>query len=127
MRYSGPKSTYVVQCVFAHNFVTPTFIEEQKHKPPLTKRIEGTHVEDESRFPPADKIAPEIVAAVATGDFAVTDTRLEPQVLWANMMGSSPRRGWGVVDSLLALLMWIVFPFIRRDIEKKCLGDAQKN
>lgn len=41
-RYSGPVSTYSVQCVFAHNFITPTFIEEQKNKPGLTKRLEGT-------------------------------------------------------------------------------------
>ena len=42
MRYSGPKSTYAVQCIFAHNFITPTFLQEQKTKPELTKRIEGT-------------------------------------------------------------------------------------
>lgn len=81
MRYSGSKSTYIVQCIFAHNFGTPTFIEEQKNKPTLTKRIEGTHIEDKDRFPPAKKIALEIVAAVASNDFTVIDKRLEPQAL----------------------------------------------
>lgn len=70
MRYSGPVSTYTVHCVFAHNFITPTFLEEQKNKPELTKRLEGTtgDLSDlERHFPYAEKIAPEIVAAVARG------------------------------------------------------------
>ncbi|KAI4865899.1 hypothetical protein F4820DRAFT_418481 [Hypoxylon rubiginosum] len=128
MRYSGPKSTYAVQCIFAHNYITQTFLEEQKMKPDLCKRIEGTTATDlatlEKHFPYAAKIAPEIVAAVASNDFAVTDKRLEPQFLWASGLGSSPKRGWGIVDSLLALLASILFPLIRRDVEKKCKGDA---
>ncbi|KAL7629712.1 hypothetical protein AAE478_001235 [Parahypoxylon ruwenzoriense] len=134
MRYSGPQSNYIVQCIFAHNFITPTFLEEQKSKPSLTKRIEGTEAIGgdsaadisalESRFPSAHKIAPEIVAAVATNDFAVLDKRLEPQILWANMIGTSPRRGWGIVDSLLAFLMFLVYPFVRRQTEHQCRGDA---
>lgn len=42
LRYSNRKAAYSVQCIFAHNFVTDTFLEEQKLKPALTKRIEGT-------------------------------------------------------------------------------------
>lgn len=128
MRYSGPVSEYQVQCVFAHNYITPTFLEEQKNKPDLTKRIEGTTgglKELEKQFPYAHKIAPEIVQAAEKGDFAVMDKRLDPQVIWANCIGTEPKRGWGIVDSLLAVLMGIfVFPFIRRDMEKLCKGDA---
>lgn len=126
-RYSGPASTYTVQCVFAHNFITPTFLQEQKGKPELTKRLEGTTgqlPELEKNFPYAEKIAPEIVAAIGTGDYAVMDKRMEPQLVWANMIGTSPRRGLGIVDSLLAILMSFVFPFIRRGWEKICNGDA---
>ena len=126
-RYSGPVSTYAVQCVFAHNYITPTFLQEQKCKPELTKRLEGTTGELcdlEKHLPCAEDIAPKIVAGVATGDFAVLDNRIEAQLLWANMMGTSPRRGLGIVDSLLAILMSLVTPFIRRGIEKVCQGDA---
>lgn len=42
------------------------------------------------------------------------------------MIESSPRRGLGIVDSILAFLVWIMFPFIRRDIEKHCFWDAHK-
>ncbi|KAH8648722.1 short chain dehydrogenase [Tricladium varicosporioides] len=127
-RYSGPKSTYSVQCVFAHNFITPTFLIEQKNKPELTKKLEGStgKLSDlEKKFPYAEKIAPTIVASVAKGDYAVMDNRMDPQLLWANMIGPSPRRGWGVVDTLLAGLMGIfLFPFVRRGWEKMCKGDA---
>jgi 3-dehydrosphinganine reductase len=130
MRYSGPKSTYTVQCVFAHNYITETFLVENKNKPDLTKRIEGTSnelSELEKNFPYAAKIAPEIVAAVAKGDYAVCDKRMDPQLLWANASGASPKRGWGIVDTLMAMLMCFVFPFIRRDMEKKSFGDALKS
>ncbi|KAI1779429.1 hypothetical protein F4818DRAFT_436742 [Hypoxylon cercidicola] len=88
--YVAYSAAEAVQCVFAHNFVTPTFLEEQTTKPDLTKRIEGASGIDsgsavdisalEGRFPSAEKTAPEIVA-VASDDFAVLDKRLEPQVL----------------------------------------------
>lgn len=126
-RYSGPVSSYSVQCIFAHNFITPTFIEEQKNKPDLTKRLEGTtgELKDvERNFPYAEKIAPEIVAAVATGDYAIMDGRFEPQACWAVSIGSSPKRGLGLWDTLLAMLMALVFPFIRGGWEKECRGDA---
>ena len=80
-RYSGPLSAYSVQRVFAHNFITPTFIEEQCNKPELTKRLEGTTGELDAlgkRSPYADKIATEMVAGVAKGDYAVMDGRFEP-------------------------------------------------
>jgi 3-dehydrosphinganine reductase len=128
-RYSGPISDYKVQCVFAHNFITPAFIEEQKNKPELTKRLEGTtgNLEDlrkTGKFPDAEKIAPEIVEAVAKGDFAVMDGRFEPQICWATAIASSPKRGWGIWDTLLAMLVSIIFPFIRADWEKMVKGDA---
>lgn len=124
-RYSGPVSTYTVQCV---NFITPTFLEEQKNKPELTKRLEGTTgglKELEKQFPYAEKIASEIVAAVASEDFAVMDKRMDLQLLWANMIGPSPRRGLGIVDALLTILMsFFLFPFVRRGWDKTCKGDA---
>ncbi|KAF1960408.1 hypothetical protein CC80DRAFT_532852 [Byssothecium circinans] len=99
IRYSNAKSKYTVQCVFAHNFITPTFIEEQKHKPDLTKRIEGTTGDL------ADlEIAPEIVAAIRKGDFAVMDGRFEAQFCWAVSIGSSPKWGMGICDSLLGMV-----------------------
>ncbi|KAF2638708.1 hypothetical protein P280DRAFT_471272 [Massarina eburnea CBS 473.64] len=131
LRYNNPKSTYTVQCVFAHNFITPTFIEEQKNKPYLTKRIEGTtgeleELEKTGKFPYAAKIAPEIVAAIHKGDFAVMDGRFEPQFCWAISIGASPKRGLGIWDTCLALLAFLVWPFIRWSNDKEAEGDAYR-
>ncbi|KAF2676605.1 acetyl-CoA synthetase-like protein [Lentithecium fluviatile CBS 122367] len=128
-RYSGPISLYKVQCIFAHNFITPTFIAEQKNKPELTKRLEGTtgslqDWENSGKFPYAEEIAPEIVAAVQTGDFAVMDGRFEPQLCWAMAIGTSPKRGWGVWDTFFAMLASIIFPIITWDWAKMTKGDA---
>ncbi|KAF2004267.1 short chain dehydrogenase [Amniculicola lignicola CBS 123094] len=130
-RYSSAVSSYTVQCIFAHNYITATFIEEQRNKPDLTKRLEGTTgnlSEIQKSFPYADKIAPEIIANVAKGDFAVMDNRFEPQFCWATSIASSPKRGWGVWDTLLAMFASIVFPlFVRRGWERECRGDASRN
>ncbi|PVH95578.1 hypothetical protein DM02DRAFT_660022 [Periconia macrospinosa] len=129
-RYSGPVAKYSAQYIFAHNFITPTFIEEQKNKPDLTKRLEGITgdlKELEKRFPYVEKIALEIVESVARGDFAIMDGRFEPQACWAVSIGSSPKRGLGLWDTLLALLMAIVFPFIRHCWEKECRGEALRH
>lgn len=118
-----------MQCVFAHNFITPTFIEEQKNKPGLTKRLEGTTGDlekIEQSFPFAEQIAPQIVANIAKGDYAVMDGRFEPQACWAVSRGSSPKRGLGIWDTVLAILMALVFPFIRSGWEKECRGDARR-
>lgn len=127
-RYSGPISTYTIQCIFANNFITPNFLHEQKSKPELTKRIEGTTgslSELEKRYPYPEKIAPAIVAAVAKGDFAIMDTQMDTELVWANGVGISPKRGWGIVDSVLGVLMGIfIFPFYRRWWERMCRGDA---
>ncbi|KAF1998468.1 short chain dehydrogenase [Amniculicola lignicola CBS 123094] len=126
-RYSGPKSTYKVQCVFAHNFITPTFIEEQANKPALTKKLESTEGDLktlEKNFPSAEKIAPEIVANIENGDYAVMDGRFEPQICWGVAMGGSPKRGWGVWDSILGVLAWVAWPVVRWGWEKECKGEA---
>lgn len=128
-RYSGPKSTCTVQCIFAHNFITPTFLREQMNKPELTKRIDGTTgtlADLEKKFPSAAEIAPKIVANVANGDYAVCDDRLGPQLLWSNTSGANPSSGWCVVDTLMALVMWIAWPFVRRDMKRESWGDALK-
>lgn len=78
----------------------------------------------EKLFPSAAQIAPEIVAAVASNDYAVCDKRLDPQVILAIGRASAPKCGLGVVDTLLSILMFFVFPLIRRDVEKTSLGDS---
>lgn len=116
--YSSAKSRYSVHCAFPGSFLSDSFIAEQQAKPELTKHIEKTAwalEEVERRIPSADTIAERIIAGVAKGDFAICSD-FETEVLWSNMIGPSPKRGWGVVDSLLGLLSgFVIWPVLRRN------------
>ena len=128
LRLSGPASTYTIHCAFPSNFISPAFLEEQKSKPELTKRIEGTTgstAELERRFPSAEKVAKGIIAGVARGDFALCDDSVESGLLFANMIGPSPKRRLGVLDSLLATVVGLfVWPVLRRRWDKMCKDDG---
>jgi len=118
LRYSGPASVYTIHCAFPSNFITQSFFQEQEKKPEVTKRIEGTVgsvAELEKKFPSAQKVAGQIVEGVARGDFALCDDSMESSLLFANMIGPSPKRGLGILDSILALVIGLfVWPFLRR-------------
>lgn len=128
LRLSGPASVYTIHCAFPSNFISPAFLEEQKSKPELTKRMEGTMgsmAEMEQRFPSAEKVARGIIAGVERGDFALCDDSTESGMLFANMIGPSPKRGLGVLDSLLATLVGLfIWPVLRRRWDKLCRDDG---
>ncbi|KAJ4356510.1 uncharacterized protein N0V89_004544 [Didymosphaeria variabile] len=102
MRYSSTKSTYTVHCAFPSNFMSPQFLAEQSLKPALTKQIEGTTASiDElaKKVPTARKVAEGIIQGTERGDFALCNDSLEASFLFANMIGPSPKRGFGLVTS----------------------------
>ena len=129
LRYNGKQSTYSVHCAFPSNFTTAAFIDEQKHKPDLTKRIEGTTGSESElikRLPGPERIAKCIITKVEHGDFAITCGDLETPLLFANMRGPSPKRGLGVIDSLLGAVVSIVWPIARRRIDGMCKQDGRE-
>jgi len=121
--YSCSASTYKIHCAFPSNFISPAFIDEQNSKPGLTKRMEGTTAstaELGSKLHSSEQVARYIINAVRRGDFAIC-SELEAAVLFANMIGPSPTRGFGIVDSLLALLMrFIIWPILRYHFDAMC-------
>ena len=131
LRLSGSSSTYTIHCAFPSNFISPAFLEEQKSKPELTKQIEGTTgsmAELKQRFPSAEKVAQGIIAGVERGDFALCDDSMESGLLFTNMIGPSPKRGLGVLDSLLATVVGLfVWPVVRRRWDKMCKQDGMNN
>ncbi|PSN60061.1 NAD(P)-binding protein [Corynespora cassiicola Philippines] len=130
IRHSGPASRYTVHCAFPSNFITGAFMEEQKKKPELTKQIEGTTgslEELQKRFPSAEEVACKIIAAVGKGEFAICDDSFESALLFSNMIGPSPKRGLGIVDSLLAVIVGLfVWPILRRQWDAKCKKDGEE-
>jgi 3-dehydrosphinganine reductase len=127
-RYSGLVSEYQVQILFTHISMSPGALETQKHKPELTKLLEGSQGDEATlakKFPSAAKIAPELVADITKGDFVFTDRNANTHLLWANMMGTSPVRGLGIVDYALSMFMGcVLWPSHRRMVERVCKGDA---
>ncbi|KAL1606526.1 hypothetical protein SLS60_003931 [Paraconiothyrium brasiliense] len=124
MRYSSTTSTYAVHCAFHSNFMSPQFLAEQSLKPALTKQIEGTTApidELASKVPTARKVAERIIQGTERGDFALCSDSLDASLLFANMIGPSPKRGFGLVDSALATVMGLfVWPIVRRRWETLC-------
>ncbi|KAF4632084.1 hypothetical protein G7Y89_g6047 [Cudoniella acicularis] len=125
--YSCSASTYKIHCAFPSNFISPAFIDEQNSKPELTKRMEGTTAstaELAHKLHSSEQVARYIISAVRQGDFAIC-SELEAAVLFANMIGPSPTRGLGIVDSLLALLMrFIIWPILRRHFDAMCAKEG---
>lgn len=129
LRYSTPEVTYHIQCAFPANFISDSFIEEQNCKPQLTKDIEETAAdisELRKKLPSAKKVADYIVAKIHSGDFAICDST-GSALLWANMIGPSPKRGLGILDTMMAFLVGlIVWPLLRRQWDAKCKKDHHK-
>lgn len=115
--YSSPTRKYSIHCAFPSTFISDAFFEEQKGKPLLTKEIEGTVGTPEElmrKHPSAKKEADLILAGVAKGDFAICDESVESPILFANMVGVSPRRGLGIYDMIMSLVMAFAWPLIGR-------------
>ncbi|EAW08505.1 putative short chain dehydrogenase/reductase family oxidoreductase [Aspergillus clavatus NRRL 1] len=126
LRYNTAAVNYKVHCAFPANFVTPSFIEEQKYKPELTKRIEGTDkpVHDLiEKTPSPTEVARRILDGVHRDEYAIWYD-FESSFLLSNMLGPTPKRGFGIVDSLLMVLAWIVWPFVRRQHDELCRKDG---
>lgn len=88
----------------------------------------GSMAELEQRFPSAEKVARGIIAGVERGEFALCDDSMESGLLFANMIGPSPKRGLGIFDSLLATVVGLfVWPVIRRRWDKMCKEDGSHN
>ncbi|RYP86959.1 hypothetical protein DL770_004840 [Monosporascus sp. CRB-9-2] len=138
LRYNCTASTYSIHCAFPADFVSPGFMLEQKTKTRLTKRIQGlpdsTNINEdvlakrlEAKFPSSEKVARLTIAAVDRGDFIICEDSLAASVLFTGMLGPSPKRGWGIIDALLAPIVgWFVWPFLRWKWEAMTKADGEE-
>ncbi|KAG5926957.1 putative secondary metabolism biosynthetic enzyme [Claviceps africana] len=129
LRHNFAGSHYSIHVAFPGDFVSPGFLKEQQTKVHLNKTIQGLHHPLEkliAKFPSSEAVAAMMIKAVDRGDFAVTYS-LEQHALFANMPGPSPKRGWGVLDALLAPLMsWVIMPYMRRQWEGLARRDGEE-
>ncbi|KAJ8109600.1 hypothetical protein ONZ43_g6088 [Nemania bipapillata] len=125
LRYSNPWSRYTIHCAFPGDFLSPGFYLEQDTKTELTKRMQGlagkSMAELEARYPSSDEVASLVVAAVQRGDFAICEDSLAASLLFTSMVGPSPKRGWGLFDSLVGVITnWVVWPALRHQWQTLC-------
>ncbi|KAK3317263.1 hypothetical protein B0T19DRAFT_468802 [Cercophora scortea] len=128
-RYNCPESLYTIHIAFPGDFVSPGFMKEQETKVALSKAIQGLNHPIEqltAKFPSSEKVADLVIRAVDRGDFIICEDSLAASVLFSNMQGPSPKRGWGVVDALLApLVSWFVMPYMRWKWEGMTRADGE--
>ena len=113
LRYSCPASKYTAHCAFPSNLMSPAFVYEQKSKPELTKRMEGTAastLELAGKLHSSEQAAYYIITAVGRSDFAIC-SELEAAVFFSNMIGPLPMRGFGFW--ILSWRCWWGFSFGR--------------
>lgn len=133
LRYTCLTSTYTIHCAFPADFISPGFLLEQETKTELTKRMQGLATKSsiselESRFPSSEKIASLIIAAVEKGDFIICPGSIASSLLFTNMIGPSPKRGLGIIDSLSGIIVgWFVWPILRRRWEAMCRRDGEES
>ena len=84
--------------------------------------MEGTNKstqELEKQLPSADEVAQGVITGVEKGDFAICNDSKEGGLLFANMLGPSPKRGIGIVDSIACMATNLVlWPALKRHWEK---------
>ncbi|KAL9054325.1 MAG: hypothetical protein Q9162_004199 [Coniocarpon cinnabarinum] len=128
LRYCSPSCTYSIHCAFPGDFVSPGFYLEQNTKTPLTKRIQGlnhTIAELEAKYPSSDKVASQIISAAEKGEFIICKDSTAASLLFTAMTGPSPKRGWGIFDSVVgSIVSWIVWPYLRRQWENEIKKDG---
>ncbi|KAI1764145.1 putative short chain dehydrogenase/ reductase [Hypoxylon sp. FL1150] len=129
LRYSSSSCTYSIHCAFPADFLSPGFYLEQHSKTPLTKRMQGTNhalADLEAKYPSSDKVASQIIKAAEMGEFIICRDSTASSLLFTAMTGPSPKRGWGIFDSLVGLLVgWLVWPYLRRRWEFEIRKDGE--
>jgi 3-dehydrosphinganine reductase len=129
VRYSCAASTYSVHIAFPGDFVSPGFYQEQQTKTALTKRmqgLEGTLDELVARYPSSEQVALGIMDAVNKGEFIICKDSTSASLLFTGMQGPSPKRGFGVFDSVMGVIVgWFVWPLLRRRWDHMCREDGR--
>jgi len=110
-------SKYTIHCAFPSSVLTPVFFEEQKIKPELTKQIEGSTGPVEKLYkkvPSPEAVVRQIIKGVERGDFGIADDSMDSSLLYATALGTSPKRGFGVFDTVVGIFAnLIIWPLYR--------------
>ena len=119
---------YQVHSAFPGTFITDSFLAEQASKPEITKIMEGSNISDEeieAKTPSASTIAQKILGGLDKGYYSITSD-WESALILNNMRGPSPRDNV-LLDLLLALVAFLLWPFFRRTFDRKTRNYGRKH
>ena len=124
----GDKDMYQVHSAFPGTFITDSFLAEQASKPEITKIMEGSNISDEeieAKTPSASTIAKKILGGLDKGYYSITSD-WESALILNNMRGPSPRDNV-LLDLLLALVAFLLWPFFRRTFDRETRNYGRKH
>jgi 3-dehydrosphinganine reductase len=124
----GGKDMYQVHAAYPGTFITESFLAEQATKPELTKVMEGSNFSDDeiiAKTQTSSTVAKKILLGLDKGHFSITSD-WESALILNNMRGPSPRDNV-ILDLLLALAVYLVWPFVRRDFDRKTRNYGRKH
>ena len=102
-----------VHTIFPGTIFTEGYIEENKIKPAITKKLE----EDDGGQTP-DQVADKSIQALEKGEELIATAWLG-RALMCGVLGGSTRNGWPIIDTALSWVMSILMIFVRRDMDSK--------
>jgi 3-dehydrosphinganine reductase len=104
-----------VHCSFPGTIFTDTFYEEQKSKPTLTKKLEGSDNPKDGMT--AEAVATATIAGLRRDEFLIPPD-FQTKLLLNNMRGPSPPNH-ALLDWLFGFLVSLVWPFIRMSMDRQ--------
>ncbi|MCJ1421156.1 hypothetical protein MMC32_007518 [Xylographa parallela] len=110
---SAGSSPVKIHTIFPGTIFTESYIEENKIKPAITKKLE----EDDGGQTP-DQVAEKSIQALEKGEELIATAWLG-RALMCGVLGGSTRNGWPIIDTALSWIMSILMIFVRRDMDSK--------
>ncbi|MCJ1387109.1 hypothetical protein MMC17_010238 [Xylographa soralifera] len=102
-----------IHTIFPGTIFTESYVEENKIKPAITKKLE----EDDGGQTP-DQVAEKSIQALEKGEELIATAWLG-RALMCGVLGGSTRNGWPIIDTALSWVMSILMIFVRRDMDSK--------
>lgn len=117
----GPPADIKIHCVLPATIISPGLEQENKTKHPVTKILEEGDPQQTE-----DQVAEASIRALERGETLIT-TQLIGHAMRAGALGSSPRNGFGIVDTLFAWAVNVAWLFIGPDMDSKVFNWGKKN
>ncbi|MCJ1395019.1 hypothetical protein MMC18_007900 [Xylographa bjoerkii] len=102
-----------IHTIFPGTIFTESYVEENKIKPAVTKKLE-----EDDGGQTADQVAEKSIQALEKGDELIP-TAWIGRALMCGVLGGSTRNGWPIIDTALSWVMSILMVFVRRDMDSK--------